>query len=155
MLKLYLTILTCHLKYYIVNSICRIHNLLHLCSHVRTYGPLDNFSAFYFENCLASIKKRLRKNEKPLAQLIKRYKKIENCNSFLSKHYNNNETLYSYKYLHNNSPVFIDNYDIQLQYLMMSNGNFNIHSNNNTIVIIVVFKKRSICFNFEYSTKKK
>ncbi|KYN21196.1 hypothetical protein ALC57_06438 [Trachymyrmex cornetzi] len=34
-----------------------IHNLLHLCSDVRTYGPLDNFSAFRFENYMAFIKK--------------------------------------------------------------------------------------------------
>lgn len=27
-----------------------IHNLLHLCSDVRIYGPLDNFNAFHFEN---------------------------------------------------------------------------------------------------------
>lgn len=27
-----------------------IHNLLHLCSDIKTFGPVDNFSAFRFEN---------------------------------------------------------------------------------------------------------
>jgi len=49
-----------------------VHNLLHLSEHVRVYGPLDNFSAFPFENYLQSILKTIRKNEKPLAQIIKR-----------------------------------------------------------------------------------
>lgn len=112
-----------------------IHNLLHLCSDVKTYGPLDNFSAFHFENYMMSIKKRLRKNEKPLQQLYKRYNEIENCNSFLLNI--NNETLNSYKYLHNNGPVS-DNYDIQSQYLMISNGKFNINckSRNNNCCLL-------------------
>lgn len=49
-----------------------VHNLLHLSEDVRLYGPLDNFSAFPFENYLQSILKSIRKNEKPLAQIIKR-----------------------------------------------------------------------------------
>jgi len=60
---------------------------------------------------------------------------IENCNSFLLNI--NNETLNSYKYLHNNGPV-PDNYDIQSQYLMMSNGKFNINckSQNNNCCLL-------------------
>lgn len=55
-----------------------VHNLLHLCADVRIYGSLDNFSAFRFENYMMTIKRQLRKNEKPLQQLIKRYGKNEN-----------------------------------------------------------------------------
>lgn len=33
-----------------------VHNLLHICSDVRTFGPLDNFSAFRFENYMSFIK---------------------------------------------------------------------------------------------------
>jgi len=49
-----------------------VRNLLHLSEDVRVYSPLDNFSAFPFENYLQSILKTIRKNEKPLAQIIKR-----------------------------------------------------------------------------------
>lgn len=45
---------------------------MHLSEDVRLYGPLDNFSAFPFENYLQSILKSIRKNEKPSAQIIKR-----------------------------------------------------------------------------------
>lgn len=101
-----------------------VHNLLHICSDVRTYGPLDKFSAFRFENYMSFIKRRLRKNEKPLQQLIRRYREIENHNVLRSEHDSNNET-YLYKYLHSNGPVS-DNFDVHLQYQMMSNGKFNI-----------------------------
>lgn len=101
-----------------------MHNLLHICSDVRTYGPLDNFSAFRFENYMTFIKRRLRKNEKPLQQLIKRYNEIENYNSLFVQH--DNVTLYSYKYLHKHGPV-PDHVDVKSQYLMISNGKLKIN----------------------------
>jgi len=55
-----------------VSYLHNVHNLLYLCSDVRTFGPVDNFSAFRFENFMTSIKKQIRKNEKPLQQLVKR-----------------------------------------------------------------------------------
>lgn len=84
-----------------------VHNLLHLCSDVKIYGPLDKFSAFRFENYMMSIKRLLRKNEKPLQQLIKRYAEKENIDFLLSKKESNcnNENLYSLKYLHNDGPI--------------------------------------------------
>jgi len=54
-----------------------VHNLVHLCNDVRKYGPLDSFSAFRFENFLSSIKRQLRKSDKPLQQLWKRYMEIQ------------------------------------------------------------------------------
>lgn len=50
-----------------------LHNLLYICSDVQKYGPLDEFSAFRFENYMSNIKKILRKHEKPLQQLSRRY----------------------------------------------------------------------------------
>jgi len=54
-----------------------IHNLVHLCNDVKKYGPLDSFSAFRFDNFLSSIKRQLRKSDKPLQQLWKRYMEIQ------------------------------------------------------------------------------
>ena len=54
-----------------------VHNLLHLCNDVRKFGVLDNFSAFPYENFLGSLKKLLRKSEKPLQQLARRYGEIQ------------------------------------------------------------------------------
>ncbi|KYN07563.1 hypothetical protein ALC62_01469 [Cyphomyrmex costatus] len=43
-----------------------IHNLLHLVADVRKFGILENFSCFRFENYMGTIKKLLRKGDKPL-----------------------------------------------------------------------------------------
>lgn len=90
-------------KQYITHN---VHNLLHLCCDVRIFGPLDNFSAFRFENYMMTIKRRLRKYVKPLQQLIKRYS--ENENFLLPKLIYNDQHLYLLKYLHNNGPIFHD-----------------------------------------------
>ncbi|XP_043476303.1 uncharacterized protein LOC122507574 [Leptopilina heterotoma] len=50
-----------------------LHNLLHLCEDVKKYGPVDEFSAFKFENYMTTVKKKLRKTNKPLQQLARRY----------------------------------------------------------------------------------
>lgn len=49
-----------------------IHNLLHIANDVREFGPLDKFSAFPFENYMQTLKKQIRKQEKPLQQLVNR-----------------------------------------------------------------------------------
>lgn len=48
------------------------HNLIHLPQDVLTFGPLDSYSAFRFENFLQILKKQLRKRNQPLSQLYKR-----------------------------------------------------------------------------------
>jgi len=42
------------------------------------YGPLDNCSAFPYENFMKILKSKIRKNENPLEQLVNRYKEIYN-----------------------------------------------------------------------------
>jgi len=65
-----------------------IHGLLHIVDDYRTHGPLDNCSAFPFENYMKALKSRIRKHDKPLEQLINRYNEIynnQNINSNLSE----------------------------------------------------------------------
>lgn len=50
-----------------------VHGLIHLCDDYIKFGPLDNISAFPFENYMGSLKRMLRKPDKPLQQIIKRY----------------------------------------------------------------------------------
>ncbi|XP_045036587.1 uncharacterized protein LOC123466566 [Daphnia magna] len=54
-----------------------VHNLIHLADDVKTFGHLDNFCAFPFENHLQEIKKLIRKHDKPLPQVIRRIIEIE------------------------------------------------------------------------------
>jgi len=103
-----------------------VHNLLHLCSDVRTFGPVDNFSAFRFENFMTSIKKQIRKNEKPLQQLVKRYKETQHVSSSLLKSNLNNKKLYLCNNLHKDGPICND-HDVKSQYLQISNDTFYIN----------------------------
>ena len=49
-----------------------IHALFHLSSDVLRFGPMDNFSAYRFENYYGKMKRHIKKNDKPLQQLFKR-----------------------------------------------------------------------------------
>lgn len=81
------------------------HGLLHVADDVLTYGPLDNCSAFKFENFLQYIKRLVRKGEKPLQQVIKRLaevsqSKISDC--YQKKQYP------CYKVPHSSGPLLGD-----------------------------------------------
>lgn len=55
-----------------------IHGLIHICDDVEIYGPLDQYSAFPFENCMQYLKNMVRNPNKPLAQIIRRLSEMEN-----------------------------------------------------------------------------
>lgn len=55
-----------------------VHGLLHLVEDYTRHGPLDNCSAFPFENYMKELKRMLRKNEKTLQQVVRRYKEQQN-----------------------------------------------------------------------------
>ena len=49
-----------------------VHGLLHLPDDVQRFGPLDDFSAFPYENSLGNMKKLKRSTNMPLQQVVKR-----------------------------------------------------------------------------------
>lgn len=49
-----------------------VHNLIHEPVDVKRFGPLDDYSAYAFENYLQKLKNLLRKSAKPLPQIVKR-----------------------------------------------------------------------------------
>ena len=59
------------------NVTFNVHALLYLAKDTKIYGSLDQFSAFPFENYLCTIKKLLRKGEKPLQQISRRLTEYE------------------------------------------------------------------------------
>lgn len=50
-----------------------VHGLIHLVNDVKKFDPLGDFSAFKYENYLQTLKKLLRKYDKPLQQIVRRY----------------------------------------------------------------------------------
>ena len=59
-----------------------IHSLVHLHMDCCSFGSLDNFSAFEFENYLGYLKRRIRSGYKPLQQIVSRINETYiNCNS--------------------------------------------------------------------------
>ncbi|EZA55314.1 hypothetical protein X777_05156 [Ooceraea biroi] len=60
--------------YGLYSKIYNVHNLVHLPDDVRNFNrPLDDISAFDFENLLGKIKRSLRSGRKPLSQLSRRF----------------------------------------------------------------------------------
>jgi hypothetical protein len=49
-----------------------VHSLIHLSDDVMVHGPLDDFSAFPFENFLQQVKKTVQKANQPLVQAVLR-----------------------------------------------------------------------------------
>jgi len=86
-----------------------VHALLHLCDDYDLFGPLDNCSAFGFENFLKEIKSNLRKNEKPLQQIVNRY--YEKYELYILNN-SSKETLMDnkpvLKHVHDNGPLVED-----------------------------------------------
>ncbi len=58
-----------------------IHNLIHLPSDVLTFGNLDKFSSFPFENKLQQMKTLIRRGGKPLEQIVRRMREIDANNA--------------------------------------------------------------------------
>lgn len=97
------------------------HNLLHLCKDARIYSNVDLFSAFKFENFMTSIKKKLRKNNKPLQQLSRRYAEIEASKKVFREQSKNNINL---KQSHYSGPFINDGKEITCQYKRITFGSF-------------------------------
>lgn len=54
-----------------------VHMILHIIEDVRTFGAVDSFSAFRFENHIGKIKKLVKKGDKPLQQIARRTAEME------------------------------------------------------------------------------
>lgn len=109
-----------------------LHTLLHICSDVRKYGCVDEFSAFRFGNYMLNIKKMIRKNEKLLQQLARRYSELNNYNIIIKKRKNSNEICF--ENIHFNGPL-IDGYNFSSQYKILCTKTYTIHSKAQIIIV--------------------
>lgn len=58
--------------YGIDSVVSNIHNLCHVVSDVRRFGPLNTISAYPFENLIGQLKTEISKSYKPLEQIARR-----------------------------------------------------------------------------------
>lgn len=114
-----------------------VHNLIHLCADVRKYGPLDMFSAFRFENYMSSIKRQLRKHEKPLQQLARRYEENQTQdNPSKDEHALLDNVLYLKK-IHYDGPIF-ERLNVKHQYKICFNKSYSMRcddTRNNAVFL--------------------
>lgn len=69
-----------------------VHNLCHVVSDVRKFGPLPDISAYQFENFLGKLKNFLRGGHRPLAQIAKRIAEFSILNTDDDNKYSSQET---------------------------------------------------------------
>lgn len=111
-----------------------VHTLFHLCDDYEKFGPLDQCSAFVFENHTKELKSLVRKNDKPLEQVVNRYTEI---NSIDIKYVNNFQLHKpALKRPHSNGPLQMNNI-IGVQYYSLF---------FNSIHIVIRKYKDSDCF---------
>lgn len=138
-----------------------VHNLLHLTDDVKLLGPLDNFSAFKFENYMQVLKNKLRKHEKPLEQIINRIKEMEVINF---KNRNKSVSCPLFEKKHFDGPIFPNQFS-ESQYKQLTFKNYSLTTsepnnccclNDGTIVLIKNFaniNSKSFVFGHRYLTK--
>jgi len=100
-----------------------IHGLLHLSDDYEHYGPLDNSSAFVFENFMKELKSKVRKHDKPLEQIINRYTEVYNK---IPTSIPQNPKPYITSKPHTNGPLINNIVGIQFQKLQIGHIKLNI-----------------------------
>lgn len=117
-----------------------IHGLLHIADDYERYGPLDNCSAFPFENYMQTLKSLIRKPDKPLEQIVLRYQERRQL-------INNVKSKKEYKLAgpHNKGPLIQNTTSPQYNKLLFYNFKFKTQidadsyfcSNKNEIVKLI------------------
>jgi len=95
-----------------------VHGLLHIADDYINFGSLDNISSFPFENFMKSLKKMIRKSDKPLQQIIKRKYEQNEHNNFQHNYIKTEITL---KKEHSNGPLLDDLTSLQYRNVHFKN----------------------------------
>ena len=123
-----------------------IHNLLHICVDVETYGVLDDFSAFKFESFIFFIKKLLRKHNQELQQIIRRYTELDKACIGIIK--NKKNTFLGLKNCHKSGPI-LPNFNRKKQYKLYSTEYFMVDCDDNRNNAVILNNKTAVrCYNF-------
>jgi len=122
-----------------------VHALLHICDDYDYYGPLDECSAFVFENYMKTLKSKIRKHEKPLEQIINRYSEMYNKQQPTSLQCSTQN--YKLSLPHNSGPLLENICGSQFKQFTTNNITLNV-SNNSDCYILTKSNDVFKCFNF-------
>lgn len=104
-----------------------VHGLLHIVDDYRKFGNLDSCSCFPFENYMKTLKKMVRKHDKPLEQVVKRYNEHVNFgirpNLILSS-----SNKIEYKDSHSTGPIIDSCSGTQFKSVLKKGIKFNVKS---------------------------
>lgn len=95
-----------------------VHGLLHIIDDYHRFGPLDNSSAFVFENFMKELKTKVRKHYQCLEQVINRYSELQN-NVNPEQHNNLEQKFPKLEHIHQNGPVETNLTGTQYKYLKL------------------------------------
>lgn len=134
-----------------------VHNLLHIVDDYKKFGALDSCSCFPFENFMKTLKKMLRKHEKPLEQVINRHYEFQ----MFGEYELNTRSSNSIKYLkiYSGGPLPEDCINPEFKIAIKDNIKINIKSFSDAYIgytflgNLNIFKVVNICVH--KSTKKK
>lgn len=130
-----------------------VHGLIHLANDCKMFGPLDNFSAFRFENCMQQLLKLIRKHNYPIQQVVRRL--AERNSTILSKNISSTADVVLCTQ-HNNGPLPLSCHSPQYERITF-NGLTLIANNlkngccltqNGSFVIIknFAYQSKNLCF---------
>lgn len=112
----------------------KVHSLIHLVNDVRNLGPLDQFSAFKFENHLQHIKKKLKHSALPLQQLIRRVYEQRNTDNSLQQtidYSNNKHSGPTFQINHQDGPLINNLTNPQFKKLIFPTFSITLQKNEN------------------------
>lgn len=110
-----------------------VHGLFHLTDDYHIFGPLDNSSAFTFENYMKELKIKVRKHDQCLEQVVNRYLELQN--NVNSKEIVLEHNFPKLKYFHQNGPLKEGIYGSQHKCLILNKFKINIAKNKDCYIL--------------------
>ena len=108
-----------------------VHSLIHIADDVKRFGPLDNISAFPFENYLGHLKKQIRKPQHVVKQVINRLSEKDFCRPSIALQHK----LGAHR-LHCSGPVNVDMQGMsQYKELLLQKFCIKINEKDNCVII--------------------
>lgn len=126
-----------------------VHGLLHLIDDYRRFGPLDNSSAFVFENFMKELKTKVRKHDQCLEQVINRYSELQN--NVNPEQHNLEQKFPKLEHAHQNGPIDTNLTGTQYKCLKLEKFKVNV-DNEKDCYILSKFGEVVKCMNIINTT---